>query len=43
MNRYGDNVPRYFRYDEDDKVNVLKNLLLEYLHKKYADKLAKTA
>ena len=43
MNRYCDNVPRYFRYDEDDKVNVLKNLLLEYLHKKYADKLAKTA
>ena len=38
-NRYGDQVPNYFIYDREDKVGVIKSILLEYVHTKYADKL----
>ena len=38
-NRYGDEVPNYFTYDRQDKANVIKSILLEYVHTKYADKL----
>ena len=38
-NRYGDKVPNYFTYDRQDKANVIKSILLEYVHTKYADKL----
>ena len=38
-NRYGDEVPNYFIYDRQDKANVIKSILLEYVHTKYADKL----
>ena len=40
MNRYGDLVPRYFRYTQRTKENAIKNILLEYIYKKYADKLS---
>lgn len=39
MNRYGDEVPRYFTYDTKDKVKVLRSFLLEYVYTKYADKI----
>lgn len=42
-NRYGDDVPRYFKYDKEDKQKFVKSVLLEYIHTKYAEKLAKTA
>lgn len=38
-NRYGDQVPHYFIYDKQDKAGVIKSILLEYVHTKYADKL----
>lgn len=38
-NRYGDKYPHYFVYDDDDKANVLKSFLLEYIYTKYKDKL----
>ena len=38
-NRYGDEVSNYFTYDRQDKANVIKSILLEYVHTKYADKL----
>jgi len=38
-NRYGDEVPNYFTYDRQDKANVIKSILLEYVYTKYADKL----
>ena len=38
-NRYGDEIPNYFTYDKQDKANVIKSILLEYVHTKYADKL----
>ena len=38
-NRYGDEEPHYFRYDEDDKKMVLKSILLEYVYTKYESKL----
>ena len=38
-NRYGDEVPNYFTYDRLDKAKVIKSILLEYVHTKYADKL----
>jgi len=42
MNRYGDLVPRYFRYSQRMKENAIKNILLEYVYKKYADKLSQS-
>lgn len=38
-NRYGDQVPNYFTYNREDKAGVIKSILLEYVHTKYADKL----
>ena len=38
-NYYGDSVPHYFIYDRQDKAKVIKSILLEYVHTKYADKL----
>ena len=38
-NRYGDQVPTYFIYNREDKAGVIKSILLEYVHTKYADKL----
>ena len=38
-NRYGDQVPNYFIYAREDKVGVIKAILLEYVYTKYADKL----
>ena len=38
-NRYGDQVPTYFIYNREDKAKVIKSILLEYVHTKYADKL----
>lgn len=38
-NRHGDSVPHYFSYDRQDKSGVIKSILLEYIHTKYADKL----
>ena len=38
-NRYGDQVPNYFIYNREDKARVIKSILLEYVHTKYADKL----
>ena len=38
-NIYGDSVPNYFTYNREDKAGVIKSILLEYVHTKYADKL----
>lgn len=38
-NRYGDQVPNYFIYNQEDKAGVIKSILLEYVYTKYADKL----
>ena len=38
-NKHGDEVPNYFVYDRQDKAKVVKSILLEYVHTKYADKL----
>ena len=38
-NYRGDEVPHYFTYDKQDKAKVIKSILLEYVHTKYADKL----
>lgn len=38
-NRYGDSIPHYFSYDRQDKAKVIKSILFEYVHTKYADKL----
>ena len=38
-NRFGDELPNYFIYDRLDKARVIKSILLEYVHSKYAGKL----
>ena len=38
-NKYGDTIPHYFIYNREDKAGVIKSILLEYVHTKYADKL----
>jgi len=38
-NKYGDTIPHYFTYNQEDKAGVIKSILLEYVHTKYADKL----
>lgn len=38
-NRYGDDEPYYFIYDNGDKLRVVRSILLEYVYSKYADKL----
>lgn len=37
--RYGSDVPCYFVYNNEQKAQVVKSILLQYLHIKYADKL----
>ena len=39
LDRYGNGRTYYFCYDEGDKARVMKSILLEYVHSKYADKL----
>ena len=39
MNRYGDSVPHYYRYSNEEKAKVVKSILLEYIYTKYKDKL----
>lgn len=34
-NRYGDPEPHYFIYRDEDKANVIRSILLEYVHTKY--------
>lgn len=34
-NRYGDREPHYFIYRDEDKANVIRSILLEYVHTKY--------
>jgi hypothetical protein len=44
LDRFGNGRTYYFCYDESDKARVMKSILLEYVHNKYADKLkAETA
>ena len=38
-NKYGDTIPHYFTYNRENKAGVIKSILLEYVHTKYADKL----
>ena len=38
-NKYGDTIPHYFTHNREDKAGVIKSILLEYVHTKYADKL----
>ena len=38
-NKYGDTIPHYFTYNQEDKAGVIKSILLEYVYTKYADKL----
>lgn len=37
--RYGNNRSYYYTYSDSDKAEFVKSLLLEYLHRKYPDKL----
>jgi len=39
LDRYGNGRTYYFCYDESDKAQVMKSILLEYAFCKYADKL----
>jgi len=39
LDRFGNGRTYYFCYDESDKARVMKSILLEYTHCKYADKL----
>ena len=39
LDRYGNGRTYYFCYDESDKAQVMKSILLEYVNSKYADKL----
>lgn len=34
-NRYGDLEPHYFTYRDEDKANVIRSILLEYVNSKY--------
>ena len=38
-NRYGDDIPHYFRYGREEKAKVIKSILLEYVHTQYKEKL----
>ena len=37
--RYGNPNYHYFFYDDEDRANCIKSILLEYVYTKYADKL----
>ena len=39
LDRYGNGRTYYYLYDPSDKASVIKSILLEYIHTKYADKL----
>ena len=39
LDRYGNGRTYYANYNIDDKAKVMKSILLEYVHSKYADKL----
>ena len=39
LDRYGNGRTYYFCYDESDKAKVMKSVLLEYVYKKYSEKL----
>ena len=44
LDRFQNGRTYYFCYDESDKARVMKSILLQYVHNKYADKLkAETA
>ena len=43
LDRYGNGRTYYYLYDPSDKASVIKSILLEYIHTKYADKLSKQA
>ena len=38
-NRYGDKVPHYCFYDENDKARCMRSILLQFVNTKYAHKL----
>ena len=40
LDRYGNGRTYYYLYDPSDKASVIKSILLEYIHTKYADKLS---
>ena len=40
LDRHGNGRTYYYLYDSSDKASVIKSILLEYVHLKYADKLA---
>ncbi len=39
LDRYGNGRTYYFCYDKSDKAKVMKSILLEYVYKKYNEKL----
>ena len=39
LDRYGNGRTYYYLYDTSDKASVMKSILLEYVYRKYADKL----
>ena len=41
LDRYGNGRTYYYLYDPSDKASVIKSILLEYVHRKYVDKLTK--
>ena len=43
LDRHGNGRTYYFCYDESDKARVMKSILLEYIHRKYANKLKESA
>ena len=41
LDRYGNGRTYYYLYDPSDKASVIKSILLEYVHRKYVDKVTK--
>lgn len=39
VNRYGDEIPFYAVYDDNDKTECMRSILIQYVCSKYADKL----
>ena len=39
LDRHGNGRTYYFLYDTSDKASIIKSILLEYVYRKYADKL----
>ena len=37
-NRYGDKIPNYYSYSEDDKARFMRSLLYQYVQMKYSKK-----